>query len=121
MTSVVSPTTNGHPRTGTAAGNVAAGRAALDVIMADAAASQGRTSRQLRADTGQERSPLLGPCLARELDVPPGTVTKRASWWPDYIEWLSRRSGALKPAPTTLGNRQYKAQAKTPGSCVQAA
>jgi len=50
-----------------------------------------------------------------------GTVTKRGSWWPDYIEWLSTRSGALKPAPTTLGNRQYKAQAKAPGSYVHAA
>jgi polyhydroxyalkanoate synthase len=38
-----------------------------------------------------------------------------------YIEWLSTRSGALKPAPTTLGNRQYKAQAKAPGSYVHAA
>jgi pimeloyl-ACP methyl ester carboxylesterase len=32
----------------------------------------------------------------------------------NYIEWLSTRSGALKPAPTTLGNRQYKVQAKAP-------
>jgi len=39
----------------------------------------------------------------------------------NYIEWLSTRSGALKPAPTTLGNGQYKAQAKAPGSYVNAA
>jgi len=49
-----------------------------------------------------------------------GTVTKRGSWWPDYIEWLSTRSGALKAAPTTLGNRRYKAQAKAPGTYVHA-
>jgi polyhydroxyalkanoate synthase len=49
------------------------------------------------------------------------TVTKRGSWWPDYIGWLSTRSGALKPAPTTLGHRQYKAQANAPGTHVPAA
>ena len=48
-------------------------------------------------------------------------VTRRGSWWPDYIEWLSTRSGALKAAPKTLGNRRYKAQAKAPGTYVHAA
>jgi hypothetical protein len=65
VTSVENPTTIGHPRTGTDAGNVAAARAALDVLLT--------------------------------------------------------RSGALKPAPTTLGNRQCQAQAKAPGSYVHAA
>jgi polyhydroxyalkanoate synthase len=50
-----------------------------------------------------------------------GAVTRSGSWWPDYVEWLSTRSGALKPVPTTLGNRQYKAQAKAPGTYVHAA
>jgi polyhydroxyalkanoate synthase len=47
-------------------------------------------------------------------------VTKTGSWWPDYIEWLSSRSGALKAAPSKLGNRSYKAHAKAPGSYVHA-
>jgi polyhydroxyalkanoate synthase subunit PhaC len=47
-------------------------------------------------------------------------VSKRGSWWPDYIEWLSTRSGEHKPAPKTLGNRRYKAQAKAPGTYVHA-
>jgi polyhydroxyalkanoate synthase len=47
-------------------------------------------------------------------------VTKRGSWWPDYIDWLSTRSGALKAAPKALGNRRYKAQAKAPGTYVHA-
>jgi poly(3-hydroxyalkanoate) synthetase len=38
----------------------------------------------------------------------------------NYIEWLSTGPGALKPAPTTLGNHQYKAQAEAPGSFVHA-
>jgi polyhydroxyalkanoate synthase subunit PhaC len=47
-------------------------------------------------------------------------VTVSGSWWPDYIEWLSTRSGALKGAPKGLGNRTHKAQAKAPGSYVHA-
>jgi polyhydroxyalkanoate synthase len=48
-------------------------------------------------------------------------VTKRGSWWTDYAEWLSERSGAQKEAPKTLGSRKYKAQAKAPGTYVHAA
>ncbi len=46
---------------------------------------------------------------------------KRGSWWPDYVAWLSERSGDLKPAPRSLGSRGYKATAKAPGSYVRAA
>ena len=47
-------------------------------------------------------------------------VTKRGSWWADHVEWLSTRSGELKPAPNALGNGRYKAQAKAPGTYVHA-
>jgi polyhydroxyalkanoate synthase len=47
-------------------------------------------------------------------------VAKRGSWWPDYIEWLSTRSGELKAAPAKLGSKEYKAQAKAPGTYVHA-
>ena len=47
-------------------------------------------------------------------------VTKRGSWWPDHVEWLSTRSGGLKPAPNALGNRRYQAHAKAPGTYVHA-
>ena len=47
-------------------------------------------------------------------------VTKRGSWCADHVEWLSTRSGELKPAPNALGNRRYKAQAKAPGTYVHA-
>jgi polyhydroxyalkanoate synthase len=42
------------------------------------------------------------------------------SWWSDWDAWLAERSGQLKPAPKTLGNRTYKAQAKAPGTYVLA-
>ena len=42
------------------------------------------------------------------------------SWWPDWDAWLAERSGELKTAPKRLGNRDYKAQAKAPGTYVLA-
>ena len=43
----------------------------------------------------------------------------------DYIPrvwdaWLAERSGKLKAAPATLGNRRYKAHGKAPGTYVLA-
>jgi polyhydroxyalkanoate synthase len=46
---------------------------------------------------------------------------KQGSWWPDYSAWLGERSGAMRAAPTSLGNSRYKATAKAPGSYVHAA
>jgi polyhydroxyalkanoate synthase len=43
------------------------------------------------------------------------------SWWPDYVQWLTERSGALGPAPKRLGGRRHRALAKAPGSYVHAA
>jgi polyhydroxyalkanoate synthase len=42
------------------------------------------------------------------------------SWWSDWGRWLAERSGEDKPAPTTLGNRAHKPQAKAPGTYVLA-
>jgi len=42
------------------------------------------------------------------------------SWWPDWDRWLAERSGDLRPAPRSLGNRRFRAQAKAPGTYVLA-
>ncbi len=47
-------------------------------------------------------------------------TTQQGSWWPDYAGWLGERSGELRRAPRTLGNRRYKPLAAAPGSYVHA-
>ncbi len=44
----------------------------------------------------------------------------RGSWWADWDAWLAARSGELKPAPSELGSRAHKVQAKAPGTYVLA-
>ena len=47
-------------------------------------------------------------------------ATMKGSWWPDYAEWLATRSGELRAAPRSLGNRGHRAVAKAPGTYVMA-
>jgi polyhydroxyalkanoate synthase len=46
------------------------------------------------------------------------TETRPGTWWDDWVEWLSTRSGPLKPAPAKLGNRQHKVLGRAPGEYV---
>jgi polyhydroxyalkanoate synthase len=71
--------------------------------------AESRASYRVTDDLNQDAEAWL-----RDADVRPG------SWWPDYIAWLSERSGERKPAPKTLGTRKHKATAKAPGSYVHA-
>jgi poly[(R)-3-hydroxyalkanoate] polymerase subunit PhaC len=40
------------------------------------------------------------------------------SWWTPWAAWLSERSGEMKPAPKSAGNRKYKSLAAAPGEYV---
>ena len=42
------------------------------------------------------------------------------SWWPDYVEWLEKRSGDLRPAPERLGGGGHRPLGKAPGTYVLA-
>ena len=63
--------------------------------------------------------------VADELPAEPDAFLAQApklagSWWSDWDAWLAERSGKLKAAPATLGNRRYKAHGKAPGTYVLA-
>src|SRR3954452_7651692 len=46
---------------------------------------------------------------------------RTGTWWEHWADWMIERSGALKPAPATLGSRQHKAGEPAPGSYVHSA
>ncbi|WP_262696227.1 alpha/beta fold hydrolase [Kordiimonas aquimaris] len=40
------------------------------------------------------------------------------SWWSAWFEWLTERSGAMKAAPKSAGNKTYTSLAKAPGEYI---
>ena len=44
---------------------------------------------------------------------------ERGSWWPRWIEWLSRQGGGVRPAPETCGTARYSAIEPAPGRYVK--
>jgi polyhydroxyalkanoate synthase len=47
-------------------------------------------------------------------------VEHKGSWWPDYLAWMERRSGELKPRPKTLGSTEHQPIVNAPGTYVLA-
>jgi polyhydroxyalkanoate synthase len=47
-----------------------------------------------------------------------GAKPEAGSWWSDWREWLAARSGELRAAPKSLGNRRHKRLADAPGTYV---
>jgi len=45
-------------------------------------------------------------------------VKVKGSWWADWVEWLSVRSGEKRPQPRTLGNATYEPLDAAPGTYV---
>ncbi|MGY4766288.1 PHA/PHB synthase family protein [Kribbella sp. CWNU-51] len=48
-------------------------------------------------------------------------TTEQGSWWPDYADWLGKRSGRLKAAPEDLGGGGLDPLEAAPGSYVREA
>jgi polyhydroxyalkanoate synthase len=71
---------------------------------------ESRSSYRIAAENPADSDDWLG-----------AAATMQGSWWPDWLDWLSERSGTMRPAPKKLGDRTYKALAKAPGSYVHAA
>jgi polyhydroxyalkanoate synthase len=46
-------------------------------------------------------------------------TTEQGSWWPDYADWLGRRSGRMKAAPESLGGGGLEPLEPAPGSYVR--
>ena len=47
-----------------------------------------------------------------------GATEHHGSWWPQWIEWLTARSGPEKAPPSALGNRKYPPLGPAPGTYV---
>ncbi|MCW2542637.1 MAG: Poly-beta-hydroxybutyrate polymerase domain protein [Frankiales bacterium] len=65
--------------------------------------------------------------LATDEDVKPSTdaaewqtaaVQHQGSWWPDYTQWLTARSGEPVEAPAELGSNLHRVLEAAPGSYV---
>jgi polyhydroxyalkanoate synthase subunit PhaC len=46
------------------------------------------------------------------------TATTAGSWWPDYLAWLSERSGPGRAAPRELGGPGLPPLSAAPGTYV---
>jgi len=47
-----------------------------------------------------------------------GATEHHGSWWPQWLEWLTTRSGPEKAPRSSLGNRKYPPLGPAPGSYV---
>lgn len=47
-----------------------------------------------------------------------GTEEVKGSWWPFWMEWVQKRSGKMKAAPTELGNEEFQPLDPAPGLYV---
>ena len=50
-----------------------------------------------------------------------GTEEVAGSWWPFWMEWLQKRSGAKKKAPASVGDKAHPALDPAPGTYVMEA
>jgi hypothetical protein len=103
VTSAEKPTANGQPRAGVGVGNVAAGRAALDVMLTDAAVSQGRASRFLDPVATAKLTGALARRPRRLAAVSAGLVLSSRVSPPAARSW--HRPRAIAGSRTAPGTR----------------
>ncbi len=84
------------------------------------ALSNGGHIQSLINPPGNARSWFMaGPARATLPDTWLKRQTKvEGSWWPHWREWIRARSGALGPAPATLGGARHAPLAAAPGTYV---
>ena len=62
---------------------------------------------------------ITGPAKAQDPDAWAATGVKQSgSWWTHWAEWLGKRSGDKKAAPTNLGSERFPVVAPAPGAYV---
>lgn len=68
---------------------------------------------------GRRNQYLVGDCAQSDADawLAAHTQSREGSWWPDWVKWLTARSGA-KRAPPTLGNHRHPPLMAAPGKYV---
>jgi polyhydroxyalkanoate synthase len=47
-----------------------------------------------------------------------GATEHKGTWWDNWLEWVDKRSGNKRPAPTTLGGNGYEVIEPAPGRYV---
>ena len=105
----------------------------VDCVMAVVALLFGGSKRFVLSRSGHIQALVNPPSpdsrssfrVADELPATPEEFGAEApqlpgSWWSDWDAWLAERSGALKTAPSALGNAAYKPHGKAPGTYVLA-
>jgi polyhydroxyalkanoate synthase len=81
--------------------------------------SSGHLQSLLNPPTNKKASYMIGPASAAGPETFLSSAEKRqGSWWLDWREWLSQRSGAEVDAAKSLGNERHSVIMPAPGSYV---
>jgi polyhydroxyalkanoate synthase subunit PhaC len=81
--------------------------------------SSGHLQSLLNPPTNKKASYMIGPASAAGPEAFLSSAEKRqGSWWLDWRDWLSQRSGAEIDAPKSLGDVRHSIIMPAPGSYV---
>ena len=81
--------------------------------------SSGHLQSLLNPPTNKKASYVIGPARAADPEAfLAGAQKRQGSWWLDWREWLSQRSGEKVEAPEALGDPRHPVLIASPGSYV---